>query len=68
VQLIEEIIEAMCKAAWNVDRPANTQTWAELDDEWRDKIRDQMRAALGAIEEAGYAVVSVKRVANEGHH
>jgi predicted GNAT superfamily acetyltransferase len=66
--VIEEIIEAMCKAAWNVDRPANVQTWAELDNEWRDKIRDQMRAALRAIEEAGYAVVSVNRGVNEEYH
>jgi hypothetical protein len=66
--MIEEIIEAMCKAAWNVDRPANTQAWEELDNEWRDKIRNQMRAAFGAIEEAGYTVVSVNLVENEGHH
>lgn len=43
---IEEKIETMAAAAWNLRA---TRKWSEIPEAWKPLYRDAMRAALAAI-------------------
>lgn len=56
----DQLVRAMCRAAYEAGRPADSSRppFEKTSPEWQDGMHREMRAALRAVEAAGYRIVS----------